>query len=542
VEAIRSLPGIGRDREDGFADAAVSGLEAPAGARGEALARCFWLVREVQAGSSRAPGAIAQLIEDAERRGWSDVVLAGQYAACVLATAARDEGLTEAIERLRGRAEASADAVMMAIALALRSRTAARSPDSTQSVVADADLARATVLLESAQGGAVQRASAHNSCAIVYGLRRLWELQDEQYVAAEALLGECQDSPMPSTVLFNRAELHLDWACALREIGDAEGVAEHCQAGAAVSAAAKQVAGMPESWRSEMRVNDVLLAAVGGADVADRARALLIAESKGPDGSEGYLHLAIALSPGLLETTAAAAERAVDRIDASLGPSQYDLALRVAAEAEAAAGNGWSAGLRCAERQIELRWSSRLSTLAAMRSLLQGERLRAEHDQLSRHANLDDLTGLSNRRGLRRYLAALQLHGCRQLALLIIDIDGFKQVNDRHGHSTGDETLVGLAAVLTANIRAGDLAVRLGGDEFALVLADTDPVVAGRRADDIVAAMNARTSDHRTGRLAVTVSVGMASGDPRQIDEITARADAAMYQAKAAGGSRTIYR
>jgi diguanylate cyclase (GGDEF)-like protein len=112
--------------------------------------------------------------------------------------------------------------------------------------------------------------------------------------------------------------------------------------------------------------------------------------------------------------------------------------------------------------------------------------------------------------------------------------------NDRHGHSSGDETLVSLAAILAANVRPGDLAVRLGGDEFALVLANTDPVVAARRADDIVTAMNDQAWHGSKPRLGVSVSVGLASGHPRQIEEITARADAAMYKAKAAGGSQTI--
>jgi len=508
--------------------------------RDEALARAFWLVREAQGGASEAGADIDRLIDDAEQRGWSDVVLGGLYAVCVLATANGDEGLPQAIDRLLLRAEAEADPAVIAMALALRARIAARGREPAQSVAADADLARATVLLESAEGGPLQRASAHNSCAIVYGLRRLWELQDQQYAAAGELLSECQDSPLPSTVLYNRAELHLDWACAMREIGDAEGVAQHCQAGAALSAAAKKVAGMPEAWRREMLVSDVLRAAVGGADVADQARGLLIAKLKGPDGSAGYLHLAIALSPGLPATTAAAAEQAVDSIDAGLGPTEYDLALRVAAELEAAAGKGRSAGLRCAQRQIELRWGGRLSTLAAMESLLQGERLRTEHDQLSRHAHLDDLTGLSNRRGLNRYLLGLQRRGAQQIALLVVDVDALKQINDRHGHGVGDDMLVGLATVLTAAIRPGDLAVRLGGDEFALVLADTDLDVAGRRADEIVAAMNARTRHQTSAGLAVTVSVGLAGGHPDQIDEITARADAAMYRAKAAGGSRVV--
>jgi diguanylate cyclase (GGDEF)-like protein len=517
------------------------GTEPPAAGdetRRQALVQSFWLVREAQEGVAEAPAAIDRLIDDAQRRGWSEVVLGGLYARCVLAREAGDERLSQAIERLRQQAEADADPAMVALALATRARSEARSRTSPQSASADADLALATVMLESGEGGALERASAHNTCAIVYGQRRLWELEDQQYAAAEALLTDCQDSPLPSTVLYNRAELQLDWACAMREIGDAQGIREHCKAGAAASAAAKRVVWKP-TWRHEMVVNDLLLAAVGGADVAEKARSLLIDEPPGSEGSAGYLYLAIALSPGPPGAAAEAAERAVASIDPGMGPTAYDLALRVAAELEAAAGNGRSAGLRCAQHQSALRWDSRLSTLAAMESLLQGERLRTEHDRLSRHAYLDDLTGLANRRGLHRYLARLQQRGSEQLAMVLVDIDGFKQVNDRHGHGAGDDTLVRLAAILTANIRPADIAVRLGGDEFALVLADTDLDVAARRADAIVAAMTGTPLQTNAGST-VTVSVGLAGGHPAQIDEITARADAAMYQAKAAGGSRTV--
>src|SRR5450432_3617745 len=167
--------------------------------RDEAVARAFWLVREAQSGAGDRLGAIDQLIDDGEQRGWPDVVLGGMYAACVLAAANGDERLPEAIEQLRVRAEAEADHAVVAMALALRARSAARSRDAIQTVAADADLARATVLLESAEGGALPRASAHNACALVYGLRQLWELQDQQYVAADKLLTECQDSPLLPT-------------------------------------------------------------------------------------------------------------------------------------------------------------------------------------------------------------------------------------------------------------------------------------------------------------------------------------------------------
>jgi diguanylate cyclase (GGDEF)-like protein len=539
VETAAPHQDLGSDLPTPWAGVAASRSKGDGETRHDAQLRAFWLARDAQGGSGEAAAAIDRLIDDAEHRGWPEVVLCGLYAACALAIAKGDQCLPQAIERLRLRAEIDADAGMEALALAMRARSEALNGQSIQSVAADADLARATVMLESAEGGSLQRATAHNSCAIVYGQRRLWELEDQQYAAAEGLLSDCADSPLPSTVLFNRAELQLDWACAMREIGDIGGVEQHCRAGALASAAAKQVVGMPPYWHYELLVIDALLAAVGGADVADEARALLVDDPGGSESPAGSLHLAIALGPGPAETVTDAAERAVESISPGLSPSRYDLALRIAAELEAAASNGQSAGLRCAQHQIELRWNNRLSTLMAMESLLEGERRRTEHDRLNRHAHLDELTGLANRRGLERYLAEVRMRGSQQVAMLVVDVDDFKQVNDRHGHRAGDDTLVGLAAILTANIRPGDLAARMGGDEFALILADTDLLVAARRADDIVDAMNAMPWHQPETGEAVTVSVGLAAGHPEEIAEIAARADAAMYQAKAAGGSRT---
>src|SRR5579859_7616765 len=119
--------------------------------RRQALIRSFWLVRDAQGDAEGASAAIGRLLELADRRRWPEVVLAGLYAGCVLARESDDGSLPGAIERLRRQAEADADPAMVALALALRARAAAQSRESTRWVTVDADLVRATVMLESGQ-------------------------------------------------------------------------------------------------------------------------------------------------------------------------------------------------------------------------------------------------------------------------------------------------------------------------------------------------------------------------------------------------------
>ncbi|WP_250006365.1 GGDEF domain-containing protein [Actinoplanes sp. M2I2] len=155
------------------------------------------------------------------------------------------------------------------------------------------------------------------------------------------------------------------------------------------------------------------------------------------------------------------------------------------------------------------------------------ERQRAE---LAHQAHHDSLTGLHNR-------AAFHARGGELLArhpgavVLLIDLDGFKPVNDRLGHAAGDEVLVTVARRLLSAVRPGDLVSRLGGDEFALVL--TGPSDA---ADRIRSAL-AEPMPIRGERVTVGVSIGSATGD-RSLDALLQEADTAMYAAKAAGRRR----
>jgi diguanylate cyclase (GGDEF)-like protein len=149
-------------------------------------------------------------------------------------------------------------------------------------------------------------------------------------------------------------------------------------------------------------------------------------------------------------------------------------------------------------------------------------------------ASLDTLTGLRNRRGLD-LLAA----GDGPLSLLVCDLDRFKEVNDRHGHDTGDRVLERFAEVLREQIRDTDIPVRLGGDEFCVVLPSAGHEEAVVIAERIRSAASAELASIAPG--GVTVSIGVASSTQDAVDTRTllAAADRGLYRAKQSGRDRT---
>jgi diguanylate cyclase (GGDEF)-like protein/PAS domain S-box-containing protein len=152
---------------------------------------------------------------------------------------------------------------------------------------------------------------------------------------------------------------------------------------------------------------------------------------------------------------------------------------------------------------------------------------RALHDELQRQATHDTLTGLANRLLLHRRLDA----AVQQVSMLLIDLDGFKEINDRHGHHTGDQVLKEVAQRLTGLLGAGELAARLGGDEFAVLLPGTDVTAAGRLAERITTVL-AEPMPIGDVLLSVGASVGVSTGQPRDGDGLLREADAAMYLRK----------
>jgi diguanylate cyclase (GGDEF)-like protein len=165
------------------------------------------------------------------------------------------------------------------------------------------------------------------------------------------------------------------------------------------------------------------------------------------------------------------------------------------------------------------------------------------HRIVERQARVDGLTGLANRRHcedqLATELARVERFG-GALALVLADLDNFKEVNDRFGHGTGDVVLREFAHTLEAGIRDVDLAGRWGGEEFVLILPGTDLAGAARVAERIRAARAERVVLTAEGEpIRVTASFGVAVfPDAVTADELLAAADAALYQAKRSGKNR----
>jgi diguanylate cyclase (GGDEF)-like protein len=150
-------------------------------------------------------------------------------------------------------------------------------------------------------------------------------------------------------------------------------------------------------------------------------------------------------------------------------------------------------------------------------------------EELRHRATHDGLTGLANRGLLAERLAALPADG--PAGVLVLDLNGFKQINDRYGHHAGDELLVTVATRLTALLRPGDVAARLGGDEFAVLL----PGAGEARAQDTANKVEAALSEPLTvagTQMRIGVSVGAATGAPRDAAGLLRAADAAMYLRK----------
>ncbi|MDQ6857002.1 MAG: diguanylate cyclase [Candidatus Dormibacteraeota bacterium] len=164
---------------------------------------------------------------------------------------------------------------------------------------------------------------------------------------------------------------------------------------------------------------------------------------------------------------------------------------------------------------------------------------------MQRQASTDDLTGLYNHRFLIDYLGqqvALAERLNTPLAILVIDLDHFKAVNDTYGHPVGDAVLSGFAQTLVGSIRRADLAARYGGEEFIVVMSNTSTADARLVAEKIRAAADAMQVPIDGGRnhVSVSVSVGGAAypEDTTTAAELLATADAALYDAKHAGRNR----
>lgn len=170
--------------------------------------------------------------------------------------------------------------------------------------------------------------------------------------------------------------------------------------------------------------------------------------------------------------------------------------------------------------------------------------VRERRELVYKRASLvDELTGLFNRRGFMER-APLACRAGVSVAVLALDLDHFKDVNDRHGHPAGDRMLAVFGQVLRASMRANDVVARMGGEEFGVLMPDADEAGALEAANRIRRAFHAATAELQLDGVSGTVSIGIALATTPRLEPVTTigpllvRADSALYRAKARGRDR----
>jgi diguanylate cyclase (GGDEF)-like protein len=192
----------------------------------------------------------------------------------------------------------------------------------------------------------------------------------------------------------------------------------------------------------------------------------------------------------------------------------------------------------CRDRPAEV-----LGTIGIVTDITERKRMES---RLRHLATTDDLTGCLNRRAFFSSAEQEMERAARYggfVSVLMIDLDHFKQVNDRFGHAAGDRALKAAAAAIRANLREIDCFGRLGGEEFAAMLPETPlagALMVAERLREAVAAVAVPLDDGETLRLTVSLGVAERTADETAVDQLLARADTALYRAKAAGRNQVL--
>ncbi|WP_433824992.1 diguanylate cyclase [Actinoplanes sp. CA-015351] len=441
-------------------------------------------------------------------------------------------------------------------------------------------LVRAVGLLDHAGGPKAHRASAFIELGCVSHTLGLWELAIEYYDQADQALAE---PPPPAlrgrpdrtsqrqriVLAINRIELVADWACAHAMIGDWDAAAARAVTAFPASAGPGAVAVAEPGALAVVGPGSLAVVGPGALAVVEPGSPAVAGPASG-EGAElrtdewppswaeqyrGHLHLLAALAGieapavtgriGEFTLLLAAVIRGTVRVDdpESLVPEKVTgvppharmLAMRLAAERAGAP----EIALRYADEQATLRWNDRLHRVANVRSAIAVERRRREHDQLRLDLLTDELTGLANRRGYHAYVDD-HARDAGGYAVLMVDVDHFKGVNDGFGHDVGDLVLARIAAILGDHVRPGDLAARLGGDEFVVILADMPDGIPIQRAQQIVDAVRAFPWRDLAAGLSVSVSIGVHHGGGAELPGLLAGADRNLYHAKNQGRGRAV--
>ncbi|MFC4070065.1 GGDEF domain-containing protein [Actinoplanes subglobosus] len=494
-----------------------------------AIERAYQLIEASQGHND--PVAVERAEHEARACGWEDVRLLLHMARSL---ACLEEGLddTEHVNAMIDTALLLGDPDLLALAIALKAlRCASRRRLALTGESAAALLVEAVVRLDEADGTGlvVHRANALIEVACVAHELGFWELAQEYYQLTEQTLSP----PHPRwaatirrqarVVSINSFDLALDWASCLVAIGQWEEAAARARTALAVGDPTD--AEWPPGWVGEVHGMRHLLAAIAGDDDPVPA-----------EGRVAALGGAIAAArEGDAETAARLAVQAGDDVGIPLPTGMKLLRLCIAAKRP---GTNPEA-IRYGDELAVLRWNDRVDRMSGMRDAIAVERRRRDHEQLRRDLVVDELTGLANRRGYQAYLSDLgERAEDSAYAVMMIDVDHFKAVNDGFGHDVGDLVLARLGQILALHVRPIDLAARLGGDEFVVILADVHSEIPSARAQQILDAVRSHAWGDLALGLTVSVSIGVHHGSQRELPTLLTDADRSLYHAKHDGRGR----
>ena len=186
--------------------------------------------------------------------------------------------------------------------------------------------------------------------------------------------------------------------------------------------------------------------------------------------------------------------------------------------------------------------ATKVLNLALHQNFLMTHQLKRSKEKAERLARIDDLTCLFNRRAFYEYGEILANNGMRskdELAMILMDIDNFKTINDRYGHAAGDAALKQIGQLLLKRLRKSDIFARIGGEEFGMLLPLTSLSKAAQLAEELRHAIANTPVTHENDSFTVTASFGVTSGIS-DIDTLVRQADLTMYQSKDSGRNTVI--
>lgn len=512
-----------------------------------ALTRALELPNQVSIQSAIPPPA--EIVAEVMGRNWYDVAFCIQHARIIHA-AVENEPAADLLAGLTRITDASGDVALIAKGLAISARHTRKGATDD----ANQQIARAMALLDGGTGSPLFRASGYMLCALAYRRSQLWPMS----VVANRLALDAYDQLDPeladafrpfvqlsrSFTASNQMGAYLSLACEAMEIDRREDINEYYTEALKVNQRLDDEADRVAVISGRLQLELISAMAGGPRETEDESRALLkeLTNAMSPltavrlhtirllneairaldEGNNGRAsHLAALAIPIMLR----------DHYDDNRARTngRYTLALKVRALAEPACPAVAAYANELAQRRNE----DRQDRVRAAALRIQSEAALLEHEILTTMAFTDPLTGLANRRGFEERLDRLRVDSPdTAIGVLVIDVNRFKVINDTKGHLTGDEVLKEVAMILRATTRDHDVVARAGGDEFFVVLTGVDRDVARRRAELLARKVETFPWTALAEDLAVSVSIGCATGPSADVETLIATADEAMYERK----------